>query len=268
MHNPLRRPELVVCAWRGHVTPGAEIAVLDARHASLGRVTADGRRFVQCLRCGSWLLVDGPAADEGTTVDSLDAIERPRQGKALRQAIILRVIAVDRMFHTVAFTGVAIAALVLHANFKALHSWASGMLDALSSARAGSGGVSSHGLTAALLTRLSHINPHSLLWLAALGGAYALVSAFEAYGLWNERRWAEYLTVLATAGFLPLEIHELIERVTFVRVFALVINLAILVYLVVAKHLFGIGGPLKHEPAPELQPLPELVAMSPATDPG
>jgi uncharacterized membrane protein (DUF2068 family) len=260
MQNPLRRPELIVCAWRGHVIPGAIIEPLDARHHALARPTVDGRRLVQCLRCGGWFVVDPPAKGDGVAVESIDAIERPRHGRELRQAIVLRVIAVDRMFHMAAFGAVAVAALVLHARFKAMHSWAEGLLNALSSARAGRGGVSSHGLTAALLTRLANINAHSLLWLAALAAAYTIVSAFEAYGLWNERRWAEYLTVLATAGFLPLEIHELTKRVTFVRVFAMVVNLAILVYLVVAKHLFGVGGPQPKPEASELQPLPELVA--------
>ena len=260
MEHPLRRPELLVCAWRGHVLPGATVGSLDARHRVLARETVDGRRLVQCLRCGGWFIVDPPAKDDVVAVESVDAIQRPRQGRELRQAIVLRVIAVDRMFHMAAFGAVAVAALVLHAHFKAMHAWAEGLLNALSSARAGRGGVSSHGLTAALLTRLAHVNPHSLLWLAALAAVYAIVSAFEAFGLWYERRWAEYLTVLATAGFLPLELHELMKRVTFVRAFALAVNLAILVYLVVAKHLFGIGGPQPKPEMADLQPLPELVA--------
>jgi uncharacterized membrane protein (DUF2068 family) len=259
MQHPLRRPELVVCAWRGHVIPGALVEPLDVRHHVLARETVDGRRLVQCLRCAGWFVVDPPAKNAVFAIESVDAIERPRRGRELRQAIVLRVIAVDRIFHMAAFGAVAIAALVVHAKFKAMHSWAEGLLNALSSARAGRGGVSSHGLTAALLTRLAHIDPHSLLWLAAVAGVYAIVSAFEAFGLWFERRWAEYLTVLATAGFLPLEVHELIKRVTFVRVFAMVVNLAILVYLVVAKHLFGVGGPLPEPEAVELEPLPELI---------
>ena len=63
-------------------------------------------------------------------------------------------------------------------------------------------------------------------------------------GLWKERRWAEYLTVVATAGFLPFEIRELFDRVSVFRVGALVVNVVILVYLVWAKRLFGVrGGP-------------------------
>lgn len=64
----------------------------------------------------------------------------------------------------------------------------------------------------------------------------------EAIGLWKERRWAEYLTVVATAGFVPLEVHELLDRVTVLRVLALAINIALVVWLVLNKHLFGIRG--------------------------
>jgi len=64
----------------------------------------------------------------------------------------------------------------------------------------------------------------------------------EAIGLWRERRWAEYLTVLATAGFLPFEVRELVDRITVLRVGALVVNLALLIWLVYAKRLFGLRG--------------------------
>ena len=54
--------------------------------------------------------------------------------------------------------------------------------------------------------------------LLALALAYAIVEWAEAVGLWLEKRWAEYLTVLATTGFLPLEVHELVKRVTALRI--------------------------------------------------
>ena len=171
---------------------------------------------------------------------------------------MLRVIAVDRGVHALAFGAVGTAALALRWKFGAVHGWATGMLEALASARKGQGGASTHGFTAGLLTRLAHLHPSSLLVLAALAGAYAVVSALEAVGLWRERRWAEYLTALATAGFLPLELNELIKRVTLVRAGALVVNLAILVYLVMAKHLFGVRGPIEHPQPEPLQPFPEL----------
>ncbi|MCU1427828.1 MAG: hypothetical protein JWL83_1828 [Actinomycetia bacterium] len=264
MEHPLRRPELLVCAWRGHVLPGASVDPLDERHRVLARATSDGRRFAQCLRCASWVVADAPSNGAGLAVESVADLARPRRGRALRQAIVLRVIAVDRGVHAIAFAAVGIAALALRWRLDAVHGWATGMLQALTSARHGQGGASTHGLIAALLSRLAQVRPHSLLMLAAFAGAYAVVSAFEAVGLWLERRWAEYLTALATAGFLPFEIHELIVRITFVRVGALVVNLAILVYLVWTKHLFGVGGNIADDDPEPLDPLPEFAPLNPA----
>jgi uncharacterized membrane protein (DUF2068 family) len=74
-----------------------------------------------------------------------------------------------------------------------------------------------------------------------------VIEGVEAVGLWRERRWAEYLTAIATAGFLPFEIDELAKRVTILRVGALVVNLAILIWLVYRKRLFGVRGGAKAE---------------------
>jgi uncharacterized membrane protein (DUF2068 family) len=262
MEHPLRRPELLVCSWRGHSTPGATVYPLDERHAVLVRETVDGRRLVQCLRCRGWVVTDAPAVAARVAVEHLDDVEQPRRGRELRQAIVVRVIAIDRVVHTIAFAAVGAAALALRWNFAAVHGWAQDTLNALESARRGQGGASTHGFTAALLTRLGNIRPESLVLLATFAAVYAVISAFEAVGLWRERRWAEYLTALTTAGFLPIEIHALLERVTLVRVGALAVNVAILVYLVVAKHLFGVRGGVAAAIPEPLLPLPELVPPS------
>lgn len=267
MEHPLRRPELFVCSWRGHFAPGTVVLPLDERHTAIGRETVDGRRFAKCLRCGDWILAGHPDRSTTITLDAITDLPRPRRGHALREAIILRVIAIDRAVHAAAFGAVACAALAVRWNLNAIHGWSSGILNALASARTGHGGASTHGLTAALLTRLGHVQPHSLLVLAMFAAVYAVVSTFEAIGLWRERRWAEYLTALATTGFLPVEIHELVKRITFVRVAALTVNIAILIYLVVTKHLFGIRGPIQHEPPEPLQALPELT-HPPRPNPG
>ena len=70
---------------------------------------------------------------------------------------------------------------------------------------------------------------------AALGlGAIAYGSLFtvEGIGLWKGKRWAEYLTVIATSLLIPFEIYELTRRLTVVRVSALVVNAAAVGYLV------------------------------------
>jgi hypothetical protein len=71
---------------------------------------------------------------------------------------------------------------------------------------------------------------------------YAALEAAEAIGLWFARRWAEYLTFVATSLLLIPEVYELTGRVTVTKVLALVINLAVVAYLLFAKRLFGIRG--------------------------
>jgi uncharacterized membrane protein (DUF2068 family) len=61
-------------------------------------------------------------------------------------------------------------------------------------------------------------------------------------GLWFSRRWAEYLTLVATAVLIPIELYELSLSVTVFKVITLVINVAIAVYLLLAKRLFGLRG--------------------------
>jgi uncharacterized membrane protein (DUF2068 family) len=77
--------------------------------------------------------------------------------------------------------------------------------------------------------------------VAITAAVYCVLEATEAVGLWKERRWAEYLTAVATAGFLPFEIIELTKRVTPLKLGTFVVNVAILVYLIWAKRLFGVG---------------------------
>lgn len=82
-----------------------------------------------------------------------------------------------------------------------------------------------------------------ILTLVAVGLLVdGVLEGVEGVGLWLAKRWAEYLTVVATAAFLPLEIHELLDRVTVTRVVAFLVNVAAVVYLVVAKRLFGVRG--------------------------
>ena len=71
---------------------------------------------------------------------------------------------------------------------------------------------------------------------------YAALEGLEAVGLWLQKRWAEYLTLIATALFLPLEVWEIAHHVTPFKVIAFVINVAVVVYLLYAKRLFGIRG--------------------------
>lgn len=75
-------------------------------------------------------------------------------------------------------------------------------------------------------------DPRRVHLLAAAAFAYAALFTVEGIGLWLEKRWAEYLTIIATASLLPFEIYETVEKVTALRLTVLLLNAAIVVYLV------------------------------------
>jgi uncharacterized membrane protein (DUF2068 family) len=70
------------------------------------------------------------------------------------------------------------------------------------------------------------------LWMAAqLAFAYSALRFAEAYGLWKERTWAEWLSFVSGTLFLPLEIREILRGVTFFRSAVFVVNLGIVLYM-------------------------------------
>jgi uncharacterized membrane protein (DUF2068 family) len=83
-----------------------------------------------------------------------------------------------------------------------------------------------------LLDKASLLNDHRLRQISLFLFGYAALGLLEGIGLMLEKVWAEYLTAILTASFLPLEIFELMHRVTWFRVGLFVLNLAVLAYLV------------------------------------
>jgi uncharacterized membrane protein (DUF2068 family) len=70
------------------------------------------------------------------------------------------------------------------------------------------------------------------LWEAArLAFAYSLLRFVEAYGLWKQRTWAEWVAFLSGTLGLPLEIRSMMRGFTFMRVAIFIGNLAIIVYM-------------------------------------
>jgi uncharacterized membrane protein (DUF2068 family) len=74
--------------------------------------------------------------------------------------------------------------------------------------------------------------------IAVAAIVYGVLESVEAIGLLLRRRWAEYLVLLATVAFLPLELDEMVRSPSPLKALALVINIAIAVYLVWRKQLF------------------------------
>jgi uncharacterized membrane protein (DUF2068 family) len=235
--------ELLACGVSGHELVGLDAAQVRDEDSALVRVH-DGVRWYRCLRCDSWLPLPPPADGdvERDYPPELDSIELPLRGKPLRDKIVLRLIAIDRAFHFVVLGLIAVA-VFLFANHQAdLHHRFYRVLNDLQLAF---GGNPSHPRKSGVLHDLDQLFTlnSSKLRLAGVGiAAYALLEGAEAVGLWFQKRWAEYLTFVATTLLLPLEVYELTRTVSPFKLIAFVVNLAIVIYLLLAKRLFGLRG--------------------------
>jgi uncharacterized membrane protein (DUF2068 family) len=90
-----------------------------------------------------------------------------------------------------------------------------------------------------LLRAVLYIGAFNHITLLAVSAiAYAALEATEGIGLAMRRRWAEYLTVIATGILIPYEAYEVIIHPTLFKVGALLLNLAVVGYLAYRKRLF------------------------------
>lgn len=80
--------------------------------------------------------------------------------------------------------------------------------------------------------KLSGVNSQQLTLFSIGSFSYSGLLLTEGFGLWFQKRWAEYLTAIATSLLIPLEIYEIYEKFTWVRVAILVLNLFVVWYLV------------------------------------
>ena len=86
-------------------------------------------------------------------------------------------------------------------------------------------------LIAAALSRLGMLEAKELKQLSFLTGFYAILFLTQGIGLGLKQRWAEYLTLVATGFFVPIEIYELYQQISAMKISLLCINVAALVFL-------------------------------------
>jgi uncharacterized membrane protein (DUF2068 family) len=220
------------CGRKGHVTYAPDEPELRLR---LQARTPLGDAW-RCLRCGDYVL--GTPRGSGPAADAPEVL----RGRALRDAVILRLLAVER--------GVR-ALLVLAAaygvwRFRAYHNAVQQAFDEdLPLLRPIAEKLHFNLDDSAIVHTLrSVIETRSSTLLAVAVGllVYGILQLIEATGLWLLRRWGEYFAVVATSLGLPIEIYELTEKITAIRIGALVINVAAVVYLLLTKRLFGLRG--------------------------
>jgi uncharacterized membrane protein (DUF2068 family) len=244
---PKLRYELLGCALNGHVLLGTDAAEL-RREDELFARDSGGLRWYRCLRCDSWLALTPPEHPARKYPSPREEVELPLRGKALRDRYVLRLIAIERVFHFLALGAFAAAVLLFADNRAVLNQDFTAILQNLQGGLGGPVASSNRGVVHDLRS-LFAISITSLYLVGVAIAAYAVLEGVEAVGLWLGKRWAEYLTFIATIVFVPYEIYELAKSITALKAVALALNLAVAVYLLLAKRLFGLRGGGKAEQA-------------------
>lgn len=235
------RYELVSCGIAGHELVGTDAAELRDADAIFAR-EGEGVRWYRCLRCDSWLPQPIPEHPTREHPPERDEIELPLRGRPLRDKYVLRVIAVDRAIHFLVLALLAAAVFGFLSHRAQLHH---AFFRIVSGLQGGLGGVAASGHQGGLvgeLDRLFSLRESTLWRLGVVIAAYALLEGVEAVGLWRRKRWAEYLTFIATTLLFAPEIYELTKRLSPLKIVAILVNVGIVIYLLVAKRLFGIRG--------------------------
>ena len=220
------------CGARGHVTYRPDEAALAER---LRADTAAGEAW-RCLRCEDF--VPGPPHGTGPAEDAPLVL----RGNALKDALILRILAVERLgrgllllalaYGIYRFEGARNSLVMVFQQYLPLLRPIGDRL-----------GVDLEDTGPVKLIEEALRARHSTLLLVAAGVlAYGALQLLEGTGLWLMRRWGEYVAMVGTSLFIPLEVYELVHTVTWLKVAALVLNLFAVVYLLWTKRLFGLRG--------------------------
>lgn len=220
------------CSRSGHVTYAADEPNFRAK---LTATTPLGEAW-RCLRCGTYVL--GPALSSGSADDAPVLL----RGRALRSAFILRLLAIERWIRGAVVFLLGLAVLRLKSTQVSLKQ----LFDRdLSSLRPFFDQIHfnvSDSATVHSVEKVLDAKPSTLNLVGGFLIFYGLLQVAEGIGLWLLKRWGEYFAVVATSLFVPLEVYELVEKVTWLRIAALLVNLAAVAYLLLSKRLFGLRG--------------------------
>lgn len=220
------------CGWSGHITyrPDEEDLATRLRADTIAGVAW------RCLRCGDWVAGEphgsGPAADAPLVL----------RGRALKDVFVLRLLAVERFVRGLLLVALAYGVYKFNGSRDALQRVFNDYLPTLRPL-ADKLGVDLQSTGPVKLIEKALHAQHGTLTLVALGVlAYGALQLVEGTGLWLVRRWGEYVAVVGTSVFIPLEVYELVDKVTWVRIAAMAVNVFAIVYLLWTKRLFGLRG--------------------------
>ncbi|GAB4012889.1 DUF2127 domain-containing protein [Nocardioides ultimimeridianus] len=220
------------CGLHGHVTYRPTEESLAAR---LHTETAAGEAW-RCLRCEAFVVGEPSAtgpADEAPIV---------LRGKALKDAAILRALAVERGVRGLLLVILAYGIHRFDGSKTSLQQTFDTYLPLLRPLATKLGIDLQTTGPVKLIEKALSLHHTTLIWVMIGVLAYGVLQLTEATGLWLMRRWGEYVAVIGTSIFIPLEVYELVEGATWLKVVAFLVNIAAVVYLVWSKRLFGVRG--------------------------
>jgi uncharacterized membrane protein (DUF2068 family) len=220
------------CGLRGHSTFAPDEPELRERL----RVDTPAGEAWRCLRCEAFVI--GPPAGRGPAA----AAPQVRRGRQLRDMIIIRALAVERIVRALIFGLLAVGVFAIRGTHGKLQKAFEDELPLIQPLANQIGWDTDNSKLLRRIDQAFSLSPTTLTWIAVGLLAYAAIETIEAVGLWKMARWGEYFAVIATGIFLPLEIYEITEKVTAFRAVALIINIAAVVWLLWSKRLFGLNG--------------------------
>jgi uncharacterized membrane protein (DUF2068 family) len=220
------------CGLRGHATFAPDEPELRER---LKADTPAGEAW-RCLRCETFVV--GPARRSGP---ANTAPEIPR-GRLLRDRTLMRALAVERAIRCVVLLLVAAGVLKVRGSHSRLQHAFEQDLPLLRPLANQLGWDPDNSKIIGHIVHAFALSSGTLLLIALGFITYALIELVEAVGLWLMRRWGEYFAVIATSIFLPLEVYELTEKITALRLFAFLVNVVAVIWLLWSKRLFGLNG--------------------------
>jgi uncharacterized membrane protein (DUF2068 family) len=94
-----------------------------------------------------------------------------------------------------------------------------------------------------VLQKTANLSPNKIKGLGIGSLIYAGLFLTEGIGLWLEKRWAEWFTVIITGSLLPVELYEIYRHPTLINVLVLIINIAVVIYLIYRIRTIS---PIKH----------------------
>ena len=223
---------LLGCGRYGHVTFAPVEPELRAR---LRAELADGEAW-RCLRCGTF--VPGSPDLSGPTA-SAPFVARDKE---IRSKLILRLFAVERFLRAILFGLAAYGLWRYRYSRSSIEQAFDRELPIVRDLLRQLGLNIDHSKLVGLLQHALTLSNGSLTLLAAGAAGYAVLEVVEGTGLWLAKRWGEYFAMVATSLGLPLEIYDLTKKVTVTALVLFAINLALVLYLVITKRLFGVRG--------------------------